>query len=199
MNCKLPECFPVSMDFDHSNFHESVESSEEYDNGKVYKIGDQVISRGETYKMVEVAGSPGYAPERAGDKLWVKITDASLTSPPSSTPPPVSSSIISGPPSSTISGPPSPAPASGTPTTDSVSPAIISVPPVTKSSIFGSPPPAFESYVPPVFRTPAPPTCGSSTRLIAGSSQSKSTNSSYILYIIIAIIIIGLVSYLFSK
>ena len=192
MNCKLPECFPVSMDFDHSNFQESVESSEEYDNGKIYKIGDQVIYRGETYKMVEVAGSPGYAPERAGDKLWVKITDASLTSP-------VPSSTISGPPSSTISGPPSPAPATGTPTTDSVSPAIISVPPVTKSSIFGSPPPAFESYVPPVFRTPVPPTCGSSTRLIAGSSQTRSTNSSYILYIIIAIIIIGLVSYLFSK
>ena len=41
-----------------------------YDNKKRYRKGDMVILNGKTYKMVEEAGSPGYSPERAGDRLW---------------------------------------------------------------------------------------------------------------------------------
>ena len=41
-----------------------------YDNGKVYVVGDLVIFKGKTYKMVEGAGAAGYNPERPGDKLW---------------------------------------------------------------------------------------------------------------------------------
>jgi hypothetical protein len=188
------------MDFDHSNFHESVESSEEYDNGKVYQIGDQVIFRDATYKMVKIAGSPGYAPERAGDKLWIKIKDepllstgakASLSPTPDTTVPvPISDPIY-------------PAPATGSPTNDAytaldpVHPSFV----VFRSPSFKNPsPPSIETPVPPVFRSPVPPICGSPTPpLIASSSETKSTGSSYILHIIITIIIISLVTYAFSK
>jgi len=44
-----------------------------YDNGKTYRVGDQVILNGKTYKMVEAAGAAGYSPERQGDKLWQKV------------------------------------------------------------------------------------------------------------------------------
>jgi hypothetical protein len=41
-----------------------------YDNNKLYKVGDIVGYKGSTYKMVEAAGFPGYAPDRVGDRLW---------------------------------------------------------------------------------------------------------------------------------
>ena len=41
-----------------------------YSNNKVYNVGDMVTLEGKTYKMVEAAGSAGYSPLRAGDKLW---------------------------------------------------------------------------------------------------------------------------------
>jgi hypothetical protein len=44
-----------------------------YDNGKTYKVGDQVTLNGKTYKMVEAAGAAGYSPLRQGDKLWKQV------------------------------------------------------------------------------------------------------------------------------
>lgn len=43
-----------------------------YSNNKVYLVGDMVTLEGNTYKMLEAAGSAGYSPLRAGDKLWSK-------------------------------------------------------------------------------------------------------------------------------
>jgi len=45
-----------------------------YSNSKTYRVGDQVIFNGATYKMVEAAGAAGYAPDRPGDKLWSMIS-----------------------------------------------------------------------------------------------------------------------------
>lgn len=45
----------------------------EYDNSKVYTVGDSVTLKGGVYKMVEAAGAAGYSPERAGDKLWTRV------------------------------------------------------------------------------------------------------------------------------
>jgi hypothetical protein len=42
----------------------------EYDNNKVYRVGDIVTFKGAKYKMVEAAGAAGYAPDRPGDSLW---------------------------------------------------------------------------------------------------------------------------------
>jgi hypothetical protein len=197
------------MDFDHSNFHELIEYSEEYDNGKVYKIGDQVIFRDATYEMVEEAGSSGYAPERAGDKLWIKIKDEPFPLANYKTPETPETS------GTAISGNISPAPATGSPDTHSDSPAIghkgpswdtFKSPSFNKPnpSIFGNPDPSFE-HVPPVFRSPVPkspvpksPVSKSSTPLIASSSERKSGSFSFtIIYVIISIIIIGLVAYKF--
>jgi hypothetical protein len=44
----------------------------EYDDGKVYAVGDLVIFKGIIYKMVESAGAAGYRPDRPGDRLWAK-------------------------------------------------------------------------------------------------------------------------------
>ena len=44
-----------------------------YDNGKRYRVNDQVSLNNNVYKMVESAGAAGYSPEREGDKLWKQI------------------------------------------------------------------------------------------------------------------------------
>ena len=38
-----------------------------------YAINDKILFNGKVYKMVEGAGGPGYAPDRANDKLWSLI------------------------------------------------------------------------------------------------------------------------------
>ena len=48
-------------------------SSPAYSGSKVYRVGDMVSFSGSTYKMVEGAGAPGYAPDRPGDRLWQKV------------------------------------------------------------------------------------------------------------------------------
>jgi hypothetical protein len=45
----------------------------EYSSSTVYRPGDMVAMGGLLYKMVEGAGSPGYAPNRPGDRLWQKV------------------------------------------------------------------------------------------------------------------------------
>jgi hypothetical protein len=52
---------------------EATKEVKEYDNSKVYTVGDFVSYKGGIYKMVEAAGAAGYNPQRAGDKLWTKI------------------------------------------------------------------------------------------------------------------------------
>lgn len=47
--------------------------SSEYSNSVTYKVGNIVTFKGATYKMVEAAGSPGYAPDRPGDRLWQNL------------------------------------------------------------------------------------------------------------------------------
>ena len=44
----------------------------DYDDGKVYAVGDLVVFKGIIYKMVESAGAAGYRPDRPGDRLWAK-------------------------------------------------------------------------------------------------------------------------------
>jgi len=44
-----------------------------YDNNKTYAVGAKIKFQGQNYKMQEAAGAPGYAPNRPGDKLWVKL------------------------------------------------------------------------------------------------------------------------------
>jgi len=44
-----------------------------YSNTTTYKVGNVVIFNNSNYKMVEAAGSPGYSPDRPGDRLWVKV------------------------------------------------------------------------------------------------------------------------------
>lgn len=44
-----------------------------YSATKTYSVGDTISFNGSTYKMVEGAGSPGFAPDRPGDRLWQKV------------------------------------------------------------------------------------------------------------------------------
>ena len=44
-----------------------------YSGSTVYHPGDTVSFAGSTYRMVEGAGAPGYAPDRQGDRLWQKV------------------------------------------------------------------------------------------------------------------------------
>ena len=44
-----------------------------YSGATIYRTGDTVSFGGSSYKMVEAAGSPGYAPDRVGDHLWQKV------------------------------------------------------------------------------------------------------------------------------
>jgi hypothetical protein len=44
-----------------------------YSPSKTYAVGESVSFNGSTYRMVEGAGAPGYAPDRPGDRLWQKV------------------------------------------------------------------------------------------------------------------------------
>jgi hypothetical protein len=46
--------------------------AETYDNDKTYAVGATVNFKGQKYRMQEAAGAPGYAPDRQGDRLWVR-------------------------------------------------------------------------------------------------------------------------------
>lgn len=45
----------------------------EYSGTKTYAVGETIRFNGSTYRMVEAAGGPGYAPNRPGDRLWQKV------------------------------------------------------------------------------------------------------------------------------
>ena len=84
MNCKLPKCFPVSMNFEPSNVYESFESQPQsgvilsYDIKTEYKTGDQVNFNGSIYKYVQTGSSSGIAPVDPRNKMrtiWVRIGD----------------------------------------------------------------------------------------------------------------------------
>ncbi|NBO53440.1 MAG: hypothetical protein EBU84_02350 [Actinobacteria bacterium] len=64
---KAPACPPAAKPA------EAAKEVKEYDNSKVYTVGDFVTLKGGIYKMVEAAGAAGYSPERAGDKLWTRV------------------------------------------------------------------------------------------------------------------------------
>jgi hypothetical protein len=64
---KAPACPPAAKPA------EAAKEVKEYDNSKVYTVGDFVTLKGGIYKMVEAAGGAGYSPERAGDKLWTRV------------------------------------------------------------------------------------------------------------------------------
>lgn len=61
-----PACPPAAK------AQEAAKEIREYDNSKVYTVGDFVTFKGGVYKMEESAGAAGYSPARAGDKLWKK-------------------------------------------------------------------------------------------------------------------------------
>ena len=44
-----------------------------YSGATVYHVGDTITFAGASYKMVEGAGAPGFAPDRPGDHLWQKV------------------------------------------------------------------------------------------------------------------------------
>ena len=46
--------------------------AETYDNDKTYAVGAIVNFKGQKYRLQEAAGAPGYAPDRQGDRLWVR-------------------------------------------------------------------------------------------------------------------------------
>jgi len=47
--------------------------TETYDNDKTYAVGARVTFKGQNFRMQEAAGAPGYAPDRQGDRLWVRF------------------------------------------------------------------------------------------------------------------------------
>jgi hypothetical protein len=86
MNCKLPKCFPASMNFEPSNVYESFESQPQsgfiptYDIKTQYKTGDQVNFNGSIYRYQQNGSSNGISPvdPRNSSKMgiiWVRIGD----------------------------------------------------------------------------------------------------------------------------
>ena len=64
---------------------ENISAPEPYDDTKTYSINDAIIFNGGVYKMREGAGSPGYKPDRPGDRLWVfqsALTEYNMPPPP---------------------------------------------------------------------------------------------------------------------
>ena len=69
---KAAACPPAPACPPAAKAQEAAKEIREYDNSKVYTVGDFVTFKGGVYKMEESAGAAGYSPARAGDKLWKK-------------------------------------------------------------------------------------------------------------------------------
>ena len=81
-NCKLPSCYPVSLDTNEFSIHESLlenfESSTPYDNMRVYQQNDLVTQNNYTYKFIAHVGGAGYGPSgsNVSNAYWTFIPAA---------------------------------------------------------------------------------------------------------------------------
>ena len=82
--CKLPSCYPVSLDTNNFSIHDSLlenfESYPLYDNGKLYGEGEFVTSNGFNYKK-QIYSGPGWGPsgENASNQWWTFLPSSGQT------------------------------------------------------------------------------------------------------------------------
>jgi len=69
--CKLPNCYPVSLENIENIENFENETNYNYDINKIYKVNDIVIFNNIAYKMIDSIGVSGYAPSNTS--YWNKL------------------------------------------------------------------------------------------------------------------------------